>query len=394
MRKAVGVTTGREYLAIVLRLGKLMPGWVESYIGPPDLRDAVDAEQAMSAPELREIAEELTDRVQGEEADAERGRWLVAQLRAIATALRWLAGERFDYATLFERCHGATVELVSEREFQQAHAILDRALPGTGDVGPRFRAWRETQLVPPDRLQSSLELLAAEMRARCNQKFGLPAGERVIWEVVTGAPWAGNADYRGHRETLIRVNADLPISSARLLELVCHEAYPGHHAEGACKDAALIRAVGREELSVYVYPTPQGLISEGMACYALQALLGDDAEQVAADCLRPAGIPYDAETAAVVREADTLLLPVRSNIAMMLDRGATSAQVREYAQTWMLDDAQQLDKAIGQLEARSWRTYESCYPVGLALCRSYVGADQARFHDLLYRQLIPADLTA
>ena len=387
------VELAQDYLTVVLRLRRLVPGWVESYTGPPELVDAVGAEETTSAERLREITEQLAEKVHREKVDAERSRWLSAQLRAISTALRWLGGERLDYAALFERCHGASVQLVADDQFDRAHAMLDRALPGSGDVPMRYRAWRDTQLIPPDRLLAGLELLSAEMRVSCRERFGLPGGERVVWEVVTGEPWAANADYRGRGETLIRVNADLPISSPRLLELVCHEAYPGHHTEHVCKDAGLIQEVRREELSVYVYPTPQALLSEGLACYALEALLGDDAEQLAADCLRPAGIPYDPETAVTVREAETLLLPVRSNVAMMLDGGASSAVVHEYAKTWLLDDAEQIDEAIDHLEARSWRSYESCYPVGLALCRAYAAGRPERFRELLNSQLTPADLT-
>jgi hypothetical protein len=378
---------------IVLRLCKLVPGWVESYVGRSELVDLVDAEEEPSIGELVESVEQLAETVRLEEPEPDRRRWLLAQLRAISTALLWLGGERLSYAALFERCHGGSVELVPNLQFEQAHALLDRALPHQGDVAARYRAWRQTQLVSQDRLQASLHLLAEEMRSRCREIFGLPDGELVTWKLVSGEPWAGNADYLGQRETLIRINMDLPISSARLLELVCHEAYPGHHTEGVCKDASLIQAAGREELSVYVYPTPQALISEGLASYALEALLGDDAEQIAADCLKPAGIPYDHETASVVREAETLLLPVRSNIALMLDDGTTSLQAHEYARAWLLDDVKQIDEAIEHLEGRSWRPYESCYPVGLALCRRYVGADPRRFHELLHRQLTPADLT-
>ena len=215
----------------------------------------------------------------------------------------------------------------------------------------------------------------------------LPDGEQVTWELVSGEPWAGNATCPGQRQTLIEINADRPVSSSRLLELVCHEAYPGHHTEDVCKDAGVIQPAGREELSVYVYPTPQALISEGLASWASDALLGDDAEQLAADCLRPAGIPYDPETASVVRQAEVLLLSVSSNIALMLDGGATSLEANDYARAWLLDDLEQIAEAIKQLEGRSWRAYESCYPVGLALCRRYVGTDRGRFRNLLHRQL-------
>lgn len=387
------VSLGRDYLEIVLRLRKLVPGWVESYVGPPELTEAVDAEEDVSGERLRESVEELAERVRREETEADRSRWLLAQLGAISTALLWLGGERLRYETLFERCHGAFVELVADRQFEQAHVLLDRALPGRGDVAERYRAWTEAQLVPRERLQTSLELAAGEMRCRCRELFGLPNGEEVTWELVSGVPWAGNAEYIGQRRTRIRINLDLPINSPRLLELVCHEAYPGHHTENVCKDASLIHAAGREELAVFVYPTPQALLSEGSGCYALEALLGNDAEAVAADLLRPMGIRYDHETATAVREVETLLLPVRSNIALMLERGATSREAHDYARTWLLDDGEQLHEAIDHLEARSWRPYESCYPVGLALCRQYAAADRGRFRGLLHRQLTPADLT-
>jgi hypothetical protein len=134
------------------------------------------------------------------------------------------------------------------------------------------------------------------------------------------------------------------------------------------------------------------LISEGLASYALEALLGSEAEQIAAEQLLPAGIPYDPETAAVIREAETLLLPVRSNIALMLHEGARSDRAREYARTWLLDGGEQIDQAIINIEARSWRLYESCYPVGLAVCRDYADTNESRFQDLLERQLTPANL--
>jgi hypothetical protein len=77
----------------------------------------------------------------------------------------------------------------------------------------------------------------------------------------------------------------------------------------------------------------------------------------------------------------------------MFDGGATSAQAHEYAKTWLLDDPKQIEEAIDLLETRSWLPYESCYPVGLDLCRRYAGADPSRFRDLLERQLTPADLS-
>jgi hypothetical protein len=387
------VELGLAYLEIALRLRRLVPDWVDSYVGPPDLADAVGRGRAVAADELRGEVDALRERILYEEEVADRRAWLTAQLRAISTALLWLSGTGFDYSQLFAVCHGAHTEAAPDTQFQEAHALLDGALPGGGDVSARFQAWQETQLVPRDRLQQGLELLGKAMGRLCHEAFDLPDDEKVTWEVVAGAPWLGHAEYLGERHTLIRINADIPISSLRLLELVCHEAYPGHHAEHVCKDVSQIIGAGRAELGAYVYPSPQALLSEGLASYAVEALLGEEADEVAAECLGPVGIAHDSETACVVRRAEELLLPVRSNIAQMLYAGVRSDEAREYARAWLLDDAEQVNQAMDDLEARSWFPYESCYPVGLELCRSYATAG-GKFHDLLHRQLTPADLAS
>ena len=299
------------YLEIALRLGRLVPDWVDSYTGPPGLAESVAAQDAISAADLGERVQALADRVGHEVTDPARSRWL---------------------------------------------------------------------------------LVAGEMRRRCRERSALPADEEVAWELVRGEPWAGYASYLGQRRSRIRINVDLPIGAFRLLDLVCHEAYPGHHSDHVCKDAALVQADGREEVAVFVYPTPQALMAEGLACCALEALLGDEAERVAAECLQSSGVNYDHETAAGVREAQALLLPVRSNVALMLDGGASSQEARDYARTWLLEDAELIDKMIGALEGQAWRPYESCYPVGLDLCRRYVTSGRGSFHDLLSQQLTPADL--
>ena len=142
-----------------------------------------------------------------------------------------------------------------------------------------------------------------------------------------------------------------------------------------------------------VYPTPQALLAEGIACHALEVLLGDEAEEVAARCLRPLDVPFDVETTGVVREAEQLLLGVRPNIAIMLDEGgASTEELQAYARRWMLEDDQVVARSVESLEARVWRPYESCYPAGLELCRRYTAGDPARFRTLLNRQLTRSQL--
>ncbi len=382
---------GSRYLELVLRLRKLAPALVDDYAGPECLARVVDSELPRSPSELSEQAKELHRLVQQQQMDSDRRSWLSGQLAAISTVLAWLQGERFSYRELALASHGIEAKRVPEGQFELAHSKLDRALPGRGNVRERYQRWALTQLVPPGLLSAGMQALAKELRRRSIEMFDLPAGEGVAFELVSDEPWAGNANYTGKLHTSIAINQELPITSSRLLELVSHEAYPGHHTEAVCKDAELICGRGRSELAVYVYASPQAVLSEGIACHGLEVLCGEEAEELGARCLRPLGIAYDAEVAASVREAEQLLLGVRPNVAIMLDEESLSdREAREYARRWMLQDDEQVERSVDSLEGRIWRPLESCYPAGLECCRRYTEGDPTRFRELLHEQITPA----
>lgn len=380
--------SGWRYLEVVLRLGRLAPGFVDSYGGPRELAESIAAEPPPTPEELVDQIRELLTLVDDDD-DRARRIWLHAQLAALELAAASLGGEQRAYAELAERCHGARPELEPEDSFAEAHGRLDTALPGAGPVAERHQAWLETQIVPGEKIGAALTWLADGLRERTRELFGLPDGERVEFEVVSGKPWAGYARYTGDLRSQIFVNADLPLASHRLLELVAHEAYPGHHTEHVAKEVALVRPHGHLEHQVFLYPTPQALVAEGIAQLALEMALGDDADDVAAACLRPLGIAYDAETAVRVRAAKELLLPVLQNVAL-LDLPREDAWA--YLRRWMIDSDAHVDKTIDSYLALAWRPYTSCYPEGLRLARAFVGGDSARFTRLLREPLTPADL--
>ncbi|HEV7173921.1 MAG TPA: hypothetical protein VGN29_00440 [Solirubrobacteraceae bacterium] len=381
-----------RYLELALRLRRLEPDLVECYTGPGSLAEAVESEPPPTARALRQSAVELRCAVDDAVVEPDRRAWLAAQLDGLETGLRHLGGERVPYRTLVRRCHGVDPELVCDDQFAAAHALLAEVLPGSGDVRRRAQEWTDTQLVAPDLLLAGLTALANELQRRTHQLIGLPPGEDVTFELVRDRPWSGNADYLGHLRTRIRINADRRTASFRLLELVTHEAYPGHHTEHVRKDLDLIGRLGRSELGVYLYPTPQVVVAEGIAQLGLEVLLGAEADTVGAQCLRPLGIPYDIGTAAVYRRAEGMLRPIGANIAMLLDDGRSADEMRCYARRWALEDDEFIDGFVESLIDDRWPAYESCYAESLPLCRSFVGGNLGRFGRLLREQLTPADL--
>jgi hypothetical protein len=283
------------------------------------------------------------------------------------------------------------VSLVPEEDFAAAHARLDDALPGGGSVHERFLAWRESQLVPPDLLGQGLERLAAELRERTDALLALPE-DQVDFVLETGKPWGGNCDYLGSGHTRISISTDVPISSYRLLDLVAHEVYPGHHTDHLCKEPLLQQ--GHLELGIALFPTPRSVVAEGIAMLAHEALLGEDADRVTADVLRPLAIPYDVETAAVVRSVHETLGSVGPNVLQRLDDGSmTRDDVWSYARRWLPGPDKLIERSVALIDL-PWPQYAVCYPAGLALARRFVGGDPARFERLLREQFTPADLAA
>jgi hypothetical protein len=369
------VTLGERYLELALRFGRLAPDLVCSYAGPAALAARVAAEPPSTLAALHAQASELRAAVETEEPDPARRRWLDAQLSALETACRALDGERLGYRELVERCHGVAPTLVSEECFAAAHSRLDDALPGRGILRDRYAAWLATQVVAPDRVLARLTALAEELRERTRDAFGLPAGERVDIELVSGKWWTGFADYLGDLRTRIEINTDLPLHDFRLLDLAAHEIYPGHHTEHVVKEVGLVRGRGWLEHAVFLYPTPQALIAEGLAMIALEQIDAVD------------GI------SGVVLAAMEELLPVRANIAILLDeQDASVKDARAYARRWMLESDARVDKAVDALVKHPWRPYASCYPEGLELCRAFAAREPDGFRRLLAEPLTPADL--
>jgi hypothetical protein len=318
--------------------------------------------------------------------------WLRAQLIGLEAACRWFAGDEIPFDELVRRCHQIDAALVPEDEFAAAHALLDEALPGDGSFHERHLAWRESQLVPAHLVETGLDALAVELRARTDALVGLPDGDRVDFVLETNKPWGGFCDYLGDLHTRISINVDMPISSYRLFELVTHEVYPGHHTDHLCKEPLIQQ--GRLELAIALFPTPHSTVAEGIATLAHEALLGDEADRVGAAILEPLGIVYDADTAAVVRKTQRTLSSVGPNLVRMVAEGdITRDEARPYARRWLIGPDELIEKGLRLLEG-AWPIYYFCYPAGYDLAKRFVAGDPKRFARLLREPLTPNDLAA
>ncbi|HEX7399650.1 MAG TPA: hypothetical protein VF302_07755 [Candidatus Limnocylindrales bacterium] len=400
----------RDYLLLVLRLDRLVPGLVDGYFGPAALRAQVDAEGPRPPSRLREDAAELRARVEEGVFEPDRRRWLTAQLVALETQARALEGDGLPYLDHVSACFDLTPERIDDAVFAAAAADLARLLPGAGTLAERTGSWDSRFTIPPDRLRAVIDALLPGFRERARTLFGLPVGENLTVSLVRDQPWSGYNWYDGGLRSRVEINTDLPTRAADLLSVLPHETYPGHHLEHAWHEAHLVATAGRLEASVLCINAPECLLSEGLADLGRRfAVPTADEADLLVEVYRLAGLevardPAAARGAAAVQVAITrataALGGVRGNAALLRHAdGATREEVVAYLERYLLTTPDRAAKRLEFIEHPLWRTYVFVYFEGERLLSRWLErvppADQAgRFRRLLTEQLTPGAILA
>jgi hypothetical protein len=382
-----------RYVWLCLRVNRHVDGFVDACIGPNDWERTVAAEEPVDPHRLRDEAEELLDALGESDLEEDRRRWLSGQLGAIACTTARLVGEDMAWSDEVERCLGVRPQRTDTSVFEDVHRRLDAALPGSGSVRDRYNAWDEANAIDRDRLVPGLERLNDVLGPRARALTALPSGESVAYELVDGVPWIAFNRYEGRFRSRIEVNTDLPGSITLLVTLAAHEAYPGHHTERVAKEARLYRDLGRLETSVVITPSPESVVSEGVALLALETALGPEPFEEVADILVDLGIRFDPNEALEVHRAELALYATATNAAFMLhEDGASTREAAEYLQAWDLESEEKAARTVAFLTDPESRAYVSAYPDGWRLCRDFTGRQPGNFERLLTEQLTTTDL--
>jgi len=389
------MTLVERYLTLGLRLGKHVDGLVDAYYGPPDLAEAVAGEEARAAAELAAEADELSAELPRAGLDEARTGWLADQLRGLRTYAGVLAGEEISYLDEIEGCYGVRPERVPEEAFAEPHRRLDALLPAGGTLPERYEAWRTANAVPTEVMAETMTAILALLRERTETVVSLPADEELALELVTGEPWAAFNYFLGGQRSRIAVNTDFPVSGADLVRLAAHEGYPGHHTEHAVKEELLIERQGHLEESLQLVPTPQALLSEGIAELGVELLIDEELDAELARILAGAGVPYDPVEAAEVRAAREPLGYVSRNAALAIhEDGLPVAEAQAYVERWALALPRRAAHTIAFVTDPTWRAYVVTYTEGLRLARAWVGGDLGRFRRLLTEPVRVSELRA
>jgi hypothetical protein len=393
----------REYARLSFAIERHVPGFIDAYLGPDEVRAALDPAGPAGAPPpaaLVTAARDLLARIPSLDAPEGRTGYLTKQVEAMLTTARQVAGEEFPYREEVRLLFDVEPVATPESIYDAAISDLDTLLPGDGPIAERMVAWRQSYTIPPETARRVVDAILPELRARTEEFVDLPEGEAIEIRMVQDQPWSGYNWYLGNGRSRIEVNTDLPIYAYRLTDLLAHEGYPGHHTEHALKER-LYTEQGLGEHALQLINTPECLISEGIATVAEKMLFApDELVRFRREHVYPvARISGDPEREVAIGAAQRILRSVPGNAALLLhEEGRDPEEVVAYLRHYALTTEAEARQRLRFLADPLWRAYIFTYHVGYELISGWL--DQApaerhgRFRTLLTDQIYPSQIAA
>ncbi len=355
----------REYVRLAVALGERDHDSIDYYVGPPGWIEGVH-EHPETFGQIRASASRLVSQLQSTTSNEERRRdYLIAQLRAIAARVDILTGK----STSFDAESAALFGVKVEGDLDQARIAairheLQRLLGGSGDLGEQYVRFSRGFVIPRERLAAVMSAALEGCRRQTLAHVPLPPGESVSVTYVEGAPWSGFSMYLGHYHSVLQVNLSFALGPEEVLNLACHEGYPGHHSFNSIRDWK-----GHAWPEVALQPTfsPQSLLSEGAASYALDLAFPPPARvEFERTVLFPAA-GLDPAAAARYVEVEHLIDQLRDSEAVIA-RDYLDQHLEFVRAEQALDaDAAMADAVPTLLYINEFRTYVVTYTMGRKL---------------------------
>ena len=312
--------------------------------------------------------------------------------------LRKLNGEEFDYFDEVEGLFGITPALVPEEYFLKIHKDLDNQFPGKGSLLERIETRDQEVTIPTISMPKAVDLIINKIRHHTNKLIPLTDGELIEIDFVSDKPFSAYNHYLGNANSLIQINLDNDYTPLFLLNVLSHEAYPGHHTELQIKERLLLQSKNFLEESCLITFTPRQLVHEGIAITGIEMISsGLDLYKWIAEELTPAlNLPQRREEEFYTRQkAVPLVFSSRANAAIKYHSGFIGQEEAiEYIKTYGLVSDKLARQYFRAASDPFWSTYVFTYSEGYKLIKNAIEGEKQKhiFKRLLTEQILPEDL--
>ncbi len=380
----------QNYLRLALEIDKHVEGYVDTYIGPEELKSAVQSTPPKDPAALLDDLAWLQDNLPTD--PPQRHRYLKGVMRAMDCQIRIINGEELDYFDEANRLFDIRPQLIPEAGLLAVHHELD-------PLAGRMTRWRKKFEIAKEQLLPLLELARAEARSRTAALLTLPENESIEILLTSDQPWMAYNWYEGDGRSFIEINTDVPPDAFSLLETIAHEAYPGHHTEAVLKDTLLYRGKGWGEHAVRLLNAPEAVISEGIATTAAEVIFPNNSSfEWANECILPAiGLePEPVELMVRLNQFERLVRHVMGNAAILYHTGQMNeAQAVDYFQTYALLDKAEAEQSLRFIGDPLFRAYAFTYTAGYDLIEQAANGNKTPiFLRLLTDGVLPSELGA
>jgi hypothetical protein len=363
-----------RFVEIALAFGQTDAKEVDAYFGSDALKPKIDARAPSLETIERDLARLAAD-IAGDPGPATPRRARLASrvthLQALIGAIRKPGSLSFDEEA--RRVYAIDPMPVDRTATARAIAELDRLLPGPGPLAGRVDAFRARYVIAEDKREAVFARALAECRRRTRAHWPLPATERVDveWTSSVDAAWQR---YKGGYHSLLQINPQAVAFLGSALDVACHEAYPGHHAQFVMQELAQRPGSLPIEERVVLLRSPDSMFREGAANYGVDlAFPPEDRLAFERDVLFPlAGLPVaDAARFERVRALIDVVAPATAPILRDYRDGRLSSADAA--------DALRRDALVSSPEALlGFADQFGAYALGYTVARDWVAKGVAR----------------
>ena len=363
---------GEQFVRLALAIDEHMPGYVDAYFGPEGWKGQATQDGKVPLSALTDWTHQLAaDISQANDLSPQRRDYLVRHITAMQMSLRLLGGEKVSLADEVEALYDVRPAWKDEANFEEAHRLLEEALPPGGSLKERALDWERSLEIPNEKVKELLPAIVQKLHALTNQKFDLPEGENFTVEFVSNQPWSAYNWYLGNFQSRIDFNTDLPTRIGSLPALMAHEGYPGHHTDLTIKEKFLVRNLKYHEFTLNLLNAPSAVMAEGIATTARKTILTDDEleEWLRVELLPSAGLSHiEPNRILAVSKAGDKLRGIAGNAAFMLhDQQKGEEEISQYLQEYNLSTEKEARHLISFISNPLYRSYIFTYHVGYDL---------------------------
>ena len=273
----------RRYVELAVELGEHDVESLDFYV-----KGSKEAASSSDYAKLHHEVSALRDQVDSVPGDPERKDFLRGQLNALVLRSEQLQGKNRSFDEESRIFFGTVAPNDTSATAREAiRAKLANLLGRRTKEAASYSRYEAQFIVPADRVPTVMRAALNQCRNVTLAHIALPVDEHIDVAYVSHKPWSAFSRYLGGAHSVIQINMDYPLTVDRILNLACHEGYPGHHFFNSMRDQALVQTLHRDEFRVQPTFSPQSYVSEAAANYAPSLLTEQDRCHIERDVLYP-----------------------------------------------------------------------------------------------------------